>query len=504
VPTVTTLGAIDTGSNAIRLLIADSNRDGLVRIEAERVPVRLGHGAFTRGELDPATIEAAVGAFARFRTLFDRHGVERYRAVATSALRDSHNGDVLQHRLYHETGIELEVIDGDEEARLIRKAVIAAFSRRPIPRVVLDLGGGSLEVNVREGEKRWKVASLPIGTVRLMETFGITGAIGADEARMVRRYATTVLRAFLPRGHYDLAPAVACGGNSEALAQLCGGRKNGMPAIDVGALEEALPSILDADLEARMARFEVRRDRAEVMGVAALVLATVARELGLSKLLAPGVGIREGVLLELAEAVGDEGKGSVKARADALLASARTFAARVGHDTAHGEQVRRLARILFRRLAPVHGLPERSGVLLEVAALLHDVGEVVDARNHHKHSEYLIRSGRIPGLGLADREVVALLARTHRKSPPDLKKHLAFAALPKERRGQLRKLAALLRLADGLDTDHRQRVLDMDAKVENGEIVLRLELAGAVEPDPSLLRKAALLEEMLGLKLRLG
>ena len=145
----TTLAAVDAGSNAIRVVIAEWTAAGLNRIEAERVPVRLGHGAFTRGVLDAATIDAAVAAFQHFRAAFDRHAVTRYRAVATSAVRTADNRDVLLHRLAHEAGIELDIIDGDEEARLIRKAVTHAFASRPPPRCVIDLGGGSHDPDVR-------------------------------------------------------------------------------------------------------------------------------------------------------------------------------------------------------------------------------------------------------------------------------------------------------------------------------------------------------------------
>jgi exopolyphosphatase/guanosine-5'-triphosphate,3'-diphosphate pyrophosphatase len=143
------LGAIDTGSNAIRVVIAELGAAELQRIEAERVPVRLGHNAFTRGELDSTTIDAAVAAFVHFRQRFDHHGVSLYRAVATSAVRNATNRDVLLHRIYHEAGIELDVIEGEEEARLVRKAVQYAIGAAyptsapgPQLRAILDLGGG--------------------------------------------------------------------------------------------------------------------------------------------------------------------------------------------------------------------------------------------------------------------------------------------------------------------------------------------------------------------------
>jgi exopolyphosphatase/guanosine-5'-triphosphate,3'-diphosphate pyrophosphatase len=504
------LGAIDAGSNAIRVVIARLDGDSLDRVEAERVAVRLGRGAFTRGELDPATIDEAVGAFKHFRERFNHFGVTSYRAVATSAVRDASNRDVLLHRLYHEAGIELEVIDGAEEARLVRKAVTTAFLGKPQPRCILDLGGGSLEINVRQGSA-WRGQSLPIGTVRLMESFGITGAMNDAEAGMVRRYAATLLQTMGRQA--DVGVAAFTGGNADALAKLFGDTSMAASAsgsiattagFDLAALERGLPSITEATIEERMTMFNVRRDRAEVLGVAALVIATVGRQLGISRFLAPGVGVREAVLIELAETVREAKAKTDNATDKALLTAARAFANRVDHDTTHGEQVRRLARQLFTQLRDIHQLGPELGVLLEVAALLHDIGEVVSPRGHHKHSEYMIRWGRLPGLGDAEREMVALAVRCHRKSAADCKKLINDAPLSKEQRVQTRRLAALLRVADGLDSEHRRRVSDVVATRMGDVVMLDLIVRdGPTRDDAQLTRKADMFREEFSLDLRI-
>lgn len=504
--TRTMLGAIDAGSNAIRMVVAELTPSELMRVEAERVPVRLGHDVFTRGDLDKETVEQAVAAFVHFREVFDRHGVTTYRAVATSAVRSAENRDLLLHRLYHEAGIQLDIIDGEEEARLVRKAVVHAFASAPTPsptpRCVLDLGGGSLEVNLRDGSgdaTSWRAYSLPIGTVRLIETFGLQGAIGDAEAGMVRRYAATLMKNVVPATRLDLSVAACCGGNAEALARMLGDGHLTQPTFELAALERALPDILGADVEARMQKFGVRRDRAEVVGVAALLVATVGRQLGVQRFIAPGVGIREAVLLDLAEAAAEERTRAESAQDKALITAARTFARRVDHDTTHGEQVRVLARSLFAQLRDVHQLPDECGVLLEVAALLHDVGEVVHTRGHHKHSEYMIRFGRIPGLDGDEREMVALLARFHRKSIADVRKMLGETGLSKEQRAQMRKLTAILRLADGLDSGHRQRIENIVVSRAGQNIVLDLITRdGPSADDAQLLRKADMFQEELG------
>ena len=503
--TRTRLGAIDAGSNAIRLVIAELAGPGsgdLVRIEAERIPVRLGHNAFTQGTLDAPTIDGAVAAFVHFRERFDHHGVGIYRAVATSAVRNASNRDVLLHRLYHEAGIELEVIEGEEEARLVRKAVIQAFGPGAAPRAILDLGGGSLEVNARMGSA-WRGTSLPVGTVRLMETFGLDGAIGDAEAGMVRRYTATLMQPI----SRSLGPAntiaAITGGNADALAKIFGDGNPLTPGFDLADLEKGLPELVSATVDERMARFAIKRDRAEVIGIAGLVFATAARQLRLQRLVAPGVGVREGVLIELAETAREEQAKAEGAHDKALLTAARGFANRVDHDTTHGEHVRLLSRALFHQLRDVHGIPDDKGVLLEVAALLHDVGEVVNQRGHHKHSEYMIRWGRIPGLDDAGREMVALMARCHRKDAARAKDLINASALPKELRGQLRKMTALLRVADGLDSEHRSRVEQVVCTRMGDAIVLDLVVRdGPSRDDPQLLRKADLLRDELGLDVR--
>jgi exopolyphosphatase / guanosine-5'-triphosphate,3'-diphosphate pyrophosphatase len=498
--TPTILGAIDCGSNAIRVVVAELFPSELRRIEAERVPVRLGSGAFTRGELDARTIDDAVAAFVHFRELFDRHRVTAYRAVATSAVRNSSNREVLLHRLHHEAGIDVEVIEGDEEARLVRKAVVHAMHSAP-PRCILDLGGGSLEVNLRDGAG-WRGRSLPVGTVRLLESFGLEGALSDAEAGMVRRYAAALIQTAAPHVT-DVGTAATAGGNADALARILGPGGGEVPSFELAALERALPDLIGIGVDDRMTRYGIRRDRADVIGVAALVFATVGRQLGIQTFLAPGVGVREAVLLELSEAAAEQQARSAGAHDKALVTAARSFANRAEHDTTHGEQVRALARALFLQLRDLHQLPDELLVVLEVAALLHDVGEVVHTRGHHKHSEYMIRNGRIPGLDPARREIVALLARCHRKPVADVKRVIADSSLAKDQRAQVRRLTALIRLADGLDFEHRSRVASVVASRVGDAIMLDIATRdGPGRDDSQLVRKAEMLQDELGLAVR--
>jgi exopolyphosphatase/guanosine-5'-triphosphate,3'-diphosphate pyrophosphatase len=485
-----TFGAIDAGSNALRVIIAKpTDKGGLNVLHAERAAVRLGHRTFTEGELDGDAIDAAVEAFGRFRELFTRHGVEHYRAVATSAVRNAANREDLLDRVHREAGLQLEVIDGEEEARLVRRAALRALEEPLQPPTIADLGGGSLELSAR-GVDGWLATSMRLGTVRLLETFGLTSSIGPDEATLVRRFVAATLRT---SGALALPltgeVAAVCGGNAEALAELFGtpAKDGAVGVLEIAALERALPELLALDVPGRMRRYKVRADRADVLAIAALILAEVARQLGLVRYLVPGVGLRDGLLLDQIDADGD----LPAPRERVVLAGVRAFAARVGHKSTHAEQVRRLARRLFDELQPLHGMPGRARLVLEVAALLHDLGEVVHRRSHHKHGEYMILNGRFPGLDDTDRAMVGALVRAHRKSLPDEQRHATYAGLPENRRAQVRQLVQLLRLADALDRDRRHAVRELRVETGGKKVRVFCDLLPGVDAAPPDLGKAA-------------
>ena len=268
-----------------------------------RLPVRLGHLAFSGGRLNRRTLTDAVAGFREFQSHMERLGVVAYRAVATSAAREARNRERLLYLVRRRAGIELEIISGDEEARLVRVAVGQAFAQHAAPRVILDLGGGSLEINWMRGAAVERVATLPLGAVRLMETHRAAGAIPEDRAAELVRHIEHVLASALgdqrPRPVRLLA---ACGGNAEFLARVAAGaRYNGFATLNMHVLSARLWQILQLDADERKRAFHVRRDRAEVMGVAALVLLTVGRWLRARSFVIPGVGVREGLLTEISQ-----------------------------------------------------------------------------------------------------------------------------------------------------------------------------------------------------------
>src|SRR3984957_11545463 len=235
------LAAIDAGSNAIRLAIARATSPKNIEIiDNERASVRLGHNAFTRRVIGNDTIGRATRAFRQFRDRMDQYNVGAYRAVATAAAREARNHRRLMDRVRRKAGIELEVISGEEEARLVCQAVQWALGDRAQPRVIFDLGGGSLELNFYQRGVLEHRIGLPLGTIRLMETFKLDGAIDEDKTERLRHHILALLRSAMPSApKLTRAVSVACGGNAEALVRLAAGPlMDTIPTINTSLLRD--------------------------------------------------------------------------------------------------------------------------------------------------------------------------------------------------------------------------------------------------------------------------
>jgi len=446
----------------------------------------LGESVFLRHRFSEELFKKGVKAFRHFKEVMDEFGVTQYRAVATSASREARNRDAFVRQIKKKCGIQLEVISGAEESRLGREAALAALGPETPPRCIADLGGGSLEINILRDHAVEQSAQLPVGTVRLMTTLNLPGVIRPAQAEQVRRYVRALLESRLPsRPNLGESIAVALGGNAETLMTVAPGpREHGVPTLQLSLLRERLDDILRRDVRERMKAYAVRRDRADVMAIAAITFVTLGRYLNLRTLSIPGVGIREGLIQEIArEAFSRKEPHRYDAKARQLLVGTRSFARRMEYDQRHAEHVRELGILLFDKLQPIHHLPAESRVLLEAGALLHDTGHMISHRGHHKHGEYLALNGDIPGLEGRDRAVVAALVRYHNRKSEPAGHHVAYSSLSNNDKRIARRLAAILRIAEALDHSHRQRVTDVGAAFQRGAVGVQVNARGDAAED---------------------
>jgi exopolyphosphatase/guanosine-5'-triphosphate,3'-diphosphate pyrophosphatase len=464
--------AIDVGSNAMRLRIVEANAPDDVRdVAAERAAVRLGRDVFLTGRLAPTALADAVDALKRFRDAMRAANVDAYRAVATSAVREAKNAEVLVERAAREAGIKLDVIEGVEEARLVLVAVLHAVKVAQRRALLVDIGGGSVEFTLLAGNAPRSSVSLPLGTVRLHDAFLRSDEPVTPERRaLLGEYIERLLgEAQALRGERPDV-VIATGGNCDALAVLCPTTTSDGPGIDVAAMRVLRDEMAALAPDARRERWGLRGDRADVIVPAAFVLMAAVEAVAARTVVTPGVGLKDGILAELIDRsfrVWDERGEQAEVEAEAVA-----LGRRYRFDEAHARHVADLATSLFDQLVDVHHLGTEERVLLRLAALLHDIGDFVGFDSHHKHSQYLIAHTELMGLAPAHKELVANVARYHRKALPDLS-HPGYRKLDRRERTVVRKLSALLRVADAFDREHQGKVLDVAVRLTPGRLALR-------------------------------
>jgi len=501
-PTTERFAAIDVGSNSIRCLIAELGEDGHLQvIDDLKDQPRLARGLSSSGVLAPESMERALESLGRMVQAAERRGAARLALVATSAVRDAANGAEFAERVKHELGIPLEVIDGETEARL---AFLSVSEHFPIGRgraVVADIGGGSLELVLAVGGLVDRVVSLPFGAVRLTEQYLSGPDDVGDGVRRLRSAVRRQLRRAVPNREWAAAKLFGSGGTFTNLARIAAARDRGAvppggihgSSVPLPELQRILEWLASMSVAERRKVKGLNPERSDIIVAGLSVAAEVLELFDSPKVTVSAFGLREGLLIHLSRPAAD---GPAPTRAKAL----RRFADRCRTDRRHGEQTARLARKLFDVLGKRLGCAPAEWELLEAAALLHDVGTLVSYRSHHKHSYHLIAHAESLPFTPRERVLVALISRYHRKRAPS-KKHLEFAALDPEDRALVRRLAALLRVACGLDRSHVSAVEAMRLRVLPDRVLvdvvprlvstdLKLELWGAQ-------RKADLLAKLL-------
>jgi len=497
------VAAIDIGSNSVRQIVADVAPDGGIRVVDEmRAHPRLGAGLDEAGELTDTSMRAAADAVSHMVTLARQIGAARIEAVATSAVRDAANATSFLDMVREETGLRVRVLTGQEEALLGFRSALAHFDLARGRAAVMDIGGGSLELALSVDGLLERLESFPFGALRLTERY-LGTRTRAKRVRKLRKHVREELRTRLRARQWRGARLICSGGTFTSLAGMVLARQEMSTAQSVhgtmvprSELEHILEALQDMSLEERRAVPGLSAARADIIIAGLAVTAEIMARLDAPELLVSAYGIREGLLLETARiAPAAAGSGDARARSVQRLADACRFEER------HSRHVQALALQLFDAIGTRLGATPDERELLSDAALLHDIGYHISYERHHKHSYYLILHAELLGMSPADQVVVANVARYHRGTPPR-KKHRNFGVLDRELRARIRRLAAILRVADGFDRGHIgavervkcrwiERALRITPVPSSAARSLRLELWGAS-------RKSDLLSDVAG------
>ncbi len=469
------VAAIDIGSNSVHLVVSRLYSPGVREVlDREREMLRLGESTFRDGAVPPEELDRAIDVLKRYRAIAEAHGVNAVLAVATSAVRDARNRDEFLGRAEKEARLAVRVLSGEEEGRLIyagvRDGLAPTFKRIG----VIDLGGGSMEAILGDGPKVGFVKSLKLGVLRLALQFpGHRRKTIAALEKHLRAELGPVARELRKWG----ADAVlGTSGTILALAGLLGVRQDGRP-IHLAALKDLSKQLLGESPEQIRERHAVDKDRADTIGPGSLVVRVLMEEAGLDEIHPCERALREGVVADYAARNADRLEPHDEEIKDPRRRSVYFLARRLGALDPHARQTARLALRLFDTLSPLHGLEPGDRELLEYAALLHDAGYWISSDKHHKHAYYLITEGPLESFSREEVRVIALAARYHRGTVPK-KRHDAWTKLPKKDRRRVAGLAALLRIADGLDRGHAGLVKDLQSTIDGDAVTIRLEADG--------------------------
>ncbi len=471
------LAAIDIGSNSIHMIVVAPQTSGAYRVLGrEREMVRLGKTGLGEGVLSEAAIGNGLEALIRITTLARLKGADRVVAVATSAVREAANGKDFLARVKAHTGLEVQLLSGADEGRLIYRAVREVVDLGPGAAAVIDVGGGSTEwITVQAGELAG-VVSLPLGSLRCAAQLKGDPPRPASIARL-RATIRARLAEELPRDPAapPLARLVATSGTALCCADLVdlfGGRREtatGLREVRARDLAQLVTRLRKLTRREVAELPPVGGPRSDSLMAGAILLQELVSHAGVERFQVSDRALRDGLVLA---ALGQPipaalQPGDLRRRQVLQLAEQAQSVLR------HALQTARLAVRLFDVTASLHSFGAREREWLEYAALLHDIGYSIHYRNHHKHASYLIANAGLAGFDPPEIEIIAQLARYHRGSPPK-SKHADFAALKPWQQKTVRRLAVLLRLADALDRTHASRVEEIFGAI--GDDRVRIEV----------------------------
>ena len=498
------ISAIDIGSNSIRQTIADVSPTGTIRVVDEmKAAPRLAAGLYETGKLSEVAIQNALSTLTRMATLANQLGVKRTEVVATSAVRDAANGEEFLKLVKSETGLKVRVLRGEDEARLSFRSALAHFDLGVGRAVVMDIGGGSLELALSADGLVERLISLPLGAISVTERY-LGPAAKKKGMRKLRKHVWIELRRHLSARHWHATRIFCSGGTFTSLASIYLARIGMESAKTVHGtviprieLEHIVDMLRNMSLAERQGVPGLNAARSDIILGGLAVAAEVAARVEARELVVSAYGIREGILLESAHvAPSPADPGEARER------SVRELAERTHYEEPHSRHVQKLSLQLFDAIGQRLGCIPDDRKLLSDAALLHDIGYHISYDKHNKHSYHLIEHAELLGMTPIEQIVVANVARYHRGAEPK-KKHRNYGGLERPVRQTIKRLSAILRVADGFDRGHAsavseikvrwvERALRITAVPSHHVYNLRLDLWGAS-------RKSHLLSEIAGL-----
>ena len=482
------IAAIDIGTNSVHMIVVRVRPDlSFEVIDREKAMVRLGAGGLDGKELTTEAMGAALQALSKFKRLAESHTVDKILAAATSATREARNGGEFLSRIEADTGIRPRVITGAEEARLIHLAAVYGVDVGGARAVVIDIGGGSTEITLGTATSVQAAKSFKIGVIRLTERFVKSDPLsGRDEQKLTKHILSEIDRHCEQITSTGFDRVIGTSGTILSLGTVATAMSDGaIPSelrnLRVGAkqIRRLRKEVVGLSLAQRLTIPGLDPRRADLVVAGGVLLDTILRRLGAEDITLCDLALREGLVLDYIRR-NSKHIAHVDSIPDVRRRSSLELAERCNYYAEHAQQVVRLALAIFDQTRTVHGLTDREREWLEFAALLHDIGSLISYERHHRHSYYLIRNGDLRGFDPDEIEVVALVARYHRRGTPK-RSHEEYSRLPSPLRKTVRTLASILRVAESLDRSHTQTIAGLDLRDRGADALLLIKTTGDAE-----------------------
>ncbi len=492
--------ALHIGASSVSMMVAERAEDGsLTAIDFLEQPAAVARDIFRGGNVTSSTTERIVSIIKGYQKSLAEMGLDPHaitRAVATNILSEAVNHETVMNRIRIACGLRIGTIDDGEMTRLIylktRRRLQDLPAMRKDTTLVLHVGPGNTRALLFQNGLITRYTSYRMGTHRTREAVDGSHAEGPAMLRVIREHAYGNLAQI----RFDFSDVtidglVIIGYEVQSVASTVTTASQSCTVKNFRQFTADVSTISDVEL---VKRFQLDYQTAEALLPALEINLAIAETLKLKEIHIPNSEYEQGLLHDLL--VSRELTGAF---AEEVVRSARILSERYQSDPSHGEHVGNLCARFFDSLADLHQLTGHDALLLQVAAILHEVGTYVSPRAHHKHSEYIILNSEIFGLNRLDVTIVALVARYHRHSGPRLD-HPAYSALATDDRIRVSKLAALLRVADALERTHAQRVSQIELRRDASKLYIRLPgLADAAVERLAMASKADLFEQVFGL-----
>jgi exopolyphosphatase / guanosine-5'-triphosphate,3'-diphosphate pyrophosphatase len=498
------VAVIDIGTSSVRMAIAEINASGHVRqLEALAQAVNLGKDAFIKGVISKSTIEECVRVLKSYRRILKEYQIEnpaQVRVVATSAVREATNRLAFVDRIYIATGFQVEPLDEAEVIRItylgVQPFLVSDPKLAESGALITEVGGGSTELLFVRGADVVYSHTYRLGSLRLRETLEALRAPTLKVRNImethIHRTVAEIAEHITREGPLEL---IAMGGDVRFAVRHLQPEWDGrsLARLPLKALVDFTNKILGMSEDKIVRKHRLSYPEAETLGPALLAYVLLAKELQLSSVLVTNVNLRDGLLLEMAAS-----DAWSKEFSKQIIRSAQDLGRKFNYDDAHALHVAQLCSSLFHQLRDEHQLSPRYEIILQVAALLHEIGLFVSNRSYHKHSLYLIRNSELFGLGKKDLLLAALVARYHRRASPQ-PAHEGYAMLDRDERVAVAKMAALLRVADALDESRSQRIHEIQLEREGDRLMISIPLVEDLSLENLALKQTGgLFEETFG------